>query len=102
MKVKDIALWFAGTLLAVSCQRTYVNGLAVVIDPVSYEQAQTEIDRYLEVVESRGLHPFLVIDRWGVPDSIREELIRLHNDKLYPIEGCVLIGDIPVAMVRDA
>ena len=102
MKVKDIALWFAGTLLAVSCQRTYVNGLAVVIDPVSYEQAQTEIDRYLEVVESRGLHPFLVIDRWGVPDSIREELIRLHNDEQYPIEGCVLIGDIPVAMVRDA
>lgn len=102
MKVKDIALWFAGTILAVSCKRTYVNGLAVVIDPVSYEQAQAEIDRYLEVVESRGLHPFLVIDRWGVPDSIREELIRLHNDNEYPIEGCVLIGDIPVVMVRDA
>ena len=83
MKVKDIALWFAGTLLAVSCQRTYVNGLAVVIDPVSYEQAQAEIDRYLEVVESRGLHPFLVIDRWGVPDSIVLQLRRLFKGNRY-------------------
>lgn len=88
-------------LLLVSCGHTK-PGFAIIIDPQSYTEAQAEIDRYLEVVESRGLHPFLVIDRWGVPDSIRAELMRLHADRSYPIEGCVLIGDIPVAMVRDA
>ena len=91
----------AGLLLLVSCGQTK-PGFAIIIDPQSYIEAQAEINRYLEVVESRGLHPFLVIDSWGVPDSIRAELMRLHANRSYPIEGCVLIGDIPVAMVRDA
>ena len=72
------------------------------IDPQSYSEAKAEIDDYLKLVQSRGLHPILVIDSWGVPDSIRAELIRLYNDKVYPIEGCVFIGDIPIARTRDA
>lgn len=78
------------------------SGFAIVIDSESYNQARTEIDAYQALVKSRGLNPILVIDRWGVPDSIRAELIRLHNSKSSPIEGCVFIGDIPVARVRDA
>lgn len=92
----------AGTLLLASCARQQVSGFAIVIDPQSYAEAKSEIDKYVETVQMRGLKPILVVDRWGVPDSIRAELIRLHNAKDYPIEGCVLIGDIPVPMVRDA
>jgi len=101
MKKTALIFTLAGLLLT-ACGPKKQTGFAVVIDPQSYKEAQTEIDRYLEVVKSRGLYPFLVIDRWGIPDSIREELIRLHNDQLHPIEGCVLIGDIPIPMVRDA
>ena len=95
-------LTLAACVLTVSCAGPVKPGFAVVIDPESYSQAKAEIDTYLKVVESRGLHPILVIDRWGIPDSIRSELIRLHDADDYPIEGCVLIGDIPVPMVRDA
>ena len=99
---KYIIILFAAILMA-SCTGTGSrDGFAVVIDPQSYKEAKAEIDRYMQVVESRGLHPILVIDRWGIPDSIRAELIRLYNAKNNPIEGCVFIGDIPVAKVRDA
>ena len=99
---KSILFFALAAVLLSACGRKIETGFAVVIDPQSYKEAQTEIDRYLEVVQSRGLYPILVIDRWGIPDSIRQELIRLHNDSEHPIEGCVLIGDIPVPMVRDA
>lgn len=91
----------ASAILA-SCTQTGKPGFAIVIDPVSYDKAQTQIDQYQELVRSRGLVPYLVIDKWGNPDSIRQELKNLHSLKKSPIEGCVLIGDIPVPMTRDA
>lgn len=102
MRKSAIILTLAATVIFSACGPKKQSGFAVVIDPQSYTEAQAEIDRYLEVVQSRGLYPILVIDRWGIPDSIRQELIRLHSDSEHPIEGCVLIGDIPVPMVRDA
>ena len=102
MRKSAIILTLAAGIILSACGSKKQSGFAVVIDPKSYTEAQAEIDRYLQVVKSRGLYPILVIDRWGIPDSIRQELIRLHNDREHPIEGCVFIGDIPVPMVRDA
>lgn len=101
MKRYIYAVMAVATLLG-SCSRQTQPGFAIVIDPESYKEARTEIELYQETVASRGLYPVLLIDEWGVPDSIRQKLIELHNDSQHPIEGCVLIGDIPVAMVRDA
>lgn len=91
----------AGVLLLTSCTGRQSAGFAIVIDPQSYSEAKSEIDQYMVTVRNRGLEPFLVVDRWGIPDSIRAELIKLHSHKTNPIEGCVFIGDIPVPMVRD-
>jgi hypothetical protein len=78
------------------------DGFAIVIDKESYIQAKNEVDNYAATIEKiQNLKVYLVIDRWGVPDSIRAELIRLHTQKKEPILGTVLIGDIPVAMIRD-
>ena len=96
-----LSILFA-TLLVASCTRDFTPGFAIVIDAESYSQAKSEIDQYQELVKSRGLQPILVVDRWGIPDSIRAELIRLYDAKDYPIEGCVFIGDIPIARTRDA
>ncbi len=104
MKSGFLSIILGTGLLActISCSTSDTRGFAIVIDQESYTQAQAEIDQYQQVVKSRGLEPILVIDRWGVPDSIRQELIRLHSAKTNPIEGCVFIGDIPVPMLRDA
>lgn len=78
-------------------------GLAIVIDPNSKRQAATELEAYIDALEEvQHFKVHTIIDRWGIPDSIRQELIRLHQQDKNPIVGVVLIGDIPVAMVRDA
>ncbi|MBR1448733.1 MAG: HEAT repeat domain-containing protein [Prevotella sp.] len=89
-------------LFAVAAVTMARDGFAIVIDPKSYDQARTEVDAYARAIEEvHGLKVFTVIDRWGVPDSIRQELQRLHQQKQDPIVGAVFIGDIPVPMVRD-
>lgn len=75
---------------------------AIVTDTKSYEEAKNEIDAYRASVEKEGLGTYLIIDQWKSPQPIRELLIDLHADKKAPLEGCVLVGDIPVPMVRDA
>ncbi len=102
MKALRTIILAAAIAAAVSCRDNRTPGFAIVIDSRSYSEAKAGIDGYQELVKSRGLHPILVIDRWGMPDSIRSELIRLYNDKDHPIEGCVFIGDIPIARTREA
>lgn len=53
-------------------------------------------------VESDGLKSFILIDKWNHPDSIKEELKKMYHNEINPIEGVVFIGDIPIAMIRDA
>ena len=75
---------------------------AIVVDQKSYNEAKTEIDAYRACVENEGLGTYLLIDEWKHPEPIREQLMQLHADKKAPLEGCVFIGDVPIAMVRDA
>lgn len=79
------------------------SGFAIVIDPVSYDKARAEVEAYASAVETvNGLKPFIVVDRWGIPDSIRACLVKMHASKTNPVIGAVFVGDIPVPMVRDA
>lgn len=79
------------------------DGFAIVIDQESYRQAKTEVEAYARCVEQmHNLKVYTVVDRWGIPDSIRGELQRLHALKKEPVIGTVLVGDIPIAMIRDA
>ena len=79
------------------------ENFAIVIDPKSYDEAKTEVLAYASAVETyNNLKTTIVIDRWGIPDSIRAELVRLHSQKKSPLVGAVFIGDIPVPMLRDA
>ena len=75
---------------------------AIVVDQKSYDEAKAEIDAYRASVENEGLGTYLLVDDWKRPEPIREQLIRLHADKKAPLEGCVLVGDVPIPMVRDA
>ena len=75
---------------------------AIVTDTKSYEEAKEEIEAYRASVEQEGLGTYLVIDNWKTPQPIREVLQTLHEDKKNPLEGCVLVGDIPIPMIRDA
>ncbi|MCD8317685.1 MAG: HEAT repeat domain-containing protein [Paraprevotella sp.] len=94
------------TLLACLCFALHItarNGFAIVIDSTSYQKAQPEVEAYAQAIERcNGLKVYTIIDKWQVPDSIRATLRRMHEQKSEPIVGAVFIGDIPVAMIRDA
>lgn len=86
----------SGYSLAASKER----GVAVVIDNVTYDKCKAEVDIYTSSVSKVGLKTFLIIDKWGVPDSIKNNLYDLYKNN--NLEGAVFIGDIPVPMIRDA
>ena len=55
---------------------------------------------YAASLATDGKRGVVLTDNISHPDSIRMQLLKLYkNDNL---EGALLIGDIPVAMVRDA
>lgn len=78
------------------------RGFAIVIDAESYRQAAAEVEAYARSLEQDGLKPIIIKENVSNPDEIRAQLVRLYNDKKAPIEGAVFIGDIPIAMIRDA
>ena len=75
---------------------------AIVVDQKSYDEVKSEIDAYRSSIENEGLGTYLLIDNWKRPESIREQLIKLHKNEKAPLEGCVFIGDIPIPMIRAA
>ena len=94
-----IAVAFVCSSFTVSAAK---KGFAIIIDPVSYKEAKAEVEAYAQSVEKQGLKTYIVEDVWNNPDSIRACIKALATKKDAPIEGVVFIGDIPVAMIRDA
>lgn len=88
--------------LAITPAAATERGFAIFIDSISYKEASAEVEAYAASVNKQGLKTYVIIDRWQNPDSIRNEIRRLATLKNNPIEGMVFIGDIPVAMIRDA
>lgn len=101
------ALLLSGSLVA-NAQEIEKPGIksktsfAIVVDKDTYQAAKTEIQAYKQVVEKDGLGTYIIYDNWQSPEKIRTILQKLHLDKGTPLEGVVLIGNIPVPMVRDA
>lgn len=77
-----------------------VRGVALVADEETYKNCRNSIEIYANSIKKEGLTPFIIVDRWGHPDSIRAALKNLYSTG--KIEGAVLIGNIPVPMIRDA
>ncbi len=89
-------------LLFVLSTTIYANkrSVAIVIDRLTLENCSKSIDSYISSLNREGYGVYIIKDIWGVPDPIRDSLYSLY--KYYNLEGAILIGDIPVAMIRDA
>jgi hypothetical protein len=79
----------------------YANSFAIVIDNTTYEKAFQAVEHYRKAVEYDGLKTYIIKSNWHSPQEVRDSLIKLYrcDNKL---EGIVLVGDIPVAMIRNA
>ncbi|MBV7533074.1 HEAT repeat domain-containing protein [Chitinophaga sp. sic0106] len=77
------------------------TSFAIVVDEDTYRKAKPEIDAYRTAVEQSGLGTYVIYDNWKNPEQIRKLLKDLYA-RPQKLEGTVLVGNIPVAMIRDA
>lgn len=107
---KILRITLAATLpLAVCAQEVKIEkpvskqptSFAIVIDEKTYEKCAEEVNLYRQALEKDGLSTWILSAQWGNPDQVREELKKLYG-KQPNLEGIVLIGDIPIVLVRNA
>lgn len=77
------------------------TSFAIVVDQKTFNALKPELMAYRQSVEQDGLGTYIIAHSWEKPEQIREQLQQLRKTK-QPLEGTVLIGNIPVVMIRDA
>jgi len=77
------------------------TAFAVITDEVTFTKCNEAILKYRDAVEYDGLSTYLVHADWKTPDDVRNMLLGLYKE-CPTLEGIVLVGDIPIAMVRNA
>lgn len=100
MTKRKIAAFFALTLILLQPIKA-AKGFAIIIDQKSLNEAKNEIEAYAKAIKDvNKMKVYTIVDRWGVPDSIRACLRSMYYQG--KIQGAVFIGDIPIPMIRDA
>lgn len=79
----------------------YQTAFAIVADTRTAKEAEKEINDYRMVLEAKGMGTYLITHDWTSPSEIREILQKIYQSK-KGLEGAVLVGDIPIPMIRDA
>ena len=77
------------------------TSFAIVVDQKTFNDLKPELMAYRQSVEQDGLGTYIIAHNWEKPEQIREQLQQLRKAK-QPLEGTVLVGNIPVVMIRDA
>lgn len=90
-------------LLAATCVATQArNVFGIFIDSRTYAACSSEVDAYRDVLRQEGLDARIFSADWQTPEQVRERIRSLAADGRHPLEGVVFIGDIPIAMIREA
>lgn len=77
------------------------NAFVIVIDNATFNACQKQVYDYRDATQADGLSTYILRGDWENPMQLRNELKKVYK-KAKNMEGIVLIGDIPVAMVRNA
>jgi hypothetical protein len=77
------------------------TSFAIIVDAQTFSHCKEALFNYKNAVEQDGLGTYMLHADWKDPMQIRTELIKLYKKDKH-LEGIVLVGDVPVAMVRNA
>ncbi len=95
------ALWASGQEIEKPSIASNTS-FAIVVDSKTFNAAKSELEAYKKLVEKDGLGTYIIHANWESPEKIREILQGLYKQKKSPLEGAVLVGEIPIPMLRDA
>lgn len=90
-----------GQIQTVKPAGKYQTSFAIVIDRKTYDAVKPSVELYRDMLLKEGLGAYILIDDKNDADIIRQTLQSMYRGT-PKLEGCVLIGDVPVVMVRDA
>ncbi len=76
------------------------SSFAVITDKETYQACGTELKAYQETLGKEGLPTFIVYNEWKTPEDVKKVIYKLY--KKNKLEGVVLVGEIPIPMVRKA
>lgn len=76
------------------------NTFGIIVDSATYSACRDELDAYRDVLHGEGLDAVIVSGTWAKPTEVKAEILKLGSRR-HPLEGIVLVGDIPIAMVRE-
>lgn len=77
------------------------KAFAIIIDSETYNQTVDAVKAYQKTIEADGLATYIVSGAFLRPDDVKKEIVKLHKTK-QSIEGIVLVGEIPIPMIRNA
>ena len=77
------------------------TAFAIVTDNQTYANTKEAMHLYKDAVEADGLATYLISGDFQTPDQVKAEIVKVYNE-CPTLEGIVLVGDIPVALVRNA
>jgi hypothetical protein len=90
-----------GQLREINPDRMTATSFAIIVDEQTFANCQYSLMEYKKAIEDDGLSTYIIINNWKTPDEIRNEIIKLYNQKPV-LEGVVFVGDIPIPMIRNA
>jgi hypothetical protein len=102
-----ILIWLAAATVAAFGQDTFLTpsidsptAFAVITDDATYARCDAAIGDYAASIQETGLGVYIVAENWEQPRDVRATISTLLKSD-PPIEGFVLVGDVPIAMIRD-
>lgn len=90
-----------GQMLVEEPKKQQPTAFAIIVDKETYNQTKQALHQYRDAIELDGLSTYIVSGDFKNPDQVKAEIVKLHKRKL-PLEGIVLIGEIPIVLVRNA
>ncbi|MFA5712720.1 MAG: hypothetical protein WC960_00910 [Bacteroidales bacterium] len=97
---KKIFLLFFIALFLSTFLQGRERGFAVVADSATFKACQNELKDYEILLQREGFSLYFAVDNWNSPEPIKELLYNLYLNN--SLEGALFVGEIPIAMVRDA
>jgi len=97
--VKKIVLFILAVTLS-SLTWAGERGFAIFVDNNTYNACKENIGAYESMLKGEGLRTFLLPNEWNTPEQVKDKIWELY--KTQGLEGAIFIGQIPVAMLRDA
>lgn len=77
------------------------TAFAIVTDNQTYANTKEAMHLYKDAVEADGLATYLISGNFKNPDDVKREIVKVYHE-CPTLEGIVLVGDIPIALVRNA